>query len=343
MNFLIKGLACLAAAAGASDKVWIDEKQVVRDAEGRQLLLHGVNIVYKVAPYIPETDVFTPETSLTDEDIADLKGWGFNFVRLGVLWEAVETAPGVYNETFLGEVETLINKLGDAGIYTLVDAHQDAISRMTCGEGMPDFYAREVAAQGAYCIGKYSDWILDPLLKRFAGLCNTMKDFNYPQNANGDPEVESCLSKPFFNYYLTTESWSMFRALYDNHLGMQDKYLAFWEKVANTFSSNPYVLGYDPINEPMPAFGSVLDVVNKLWPGHYDREQLAPLYSKIYAKYMNANTENIMAFEPGQFPDSLPKDVPVIGGDVFNVGFEKPPGAEIGSVNHILNDHTYCC
>ena len=93
----------------------------------------------------------------------------------------------------------------------------------------------------------------------------------------------------------------------------------------------------------MPAFGSVLDVVNKLWPGHYDREQLAPLYSKIYAKYMNANTENIMAFEPGQFPDSLPKDVPVIGGDVFNVGFEKPPGAEIGSVNHILNDHTYCC
>lgn len=93
----------------------------------------------------------------------------------------------------------------------------------------------------------------------------------------------------------------------------------------------------------MPAFGNVLDVVNKLWPGHYDREQLAPLYSKIYAKYMNANTENIMAFEPGQFPDSLPTDVPVVGGKVFSVGFEKPPGAEIGSVNHILNDHTYCC
>jgi aryl-phospho-beta-D-glucosidase BglC (GH1 family) len=27
----------------------------------------------------------------------DLKEWGFNFVRLGVMWEAVETAPGVYN------------------------------------------------------------------------------------------------------------------------------------------------------------------------------------------------------------------------------------------------------
>jgi endoglycosylceramidase len=26
-----------------------------------------------------------------------LVAWGFNLVRLGVMWEAVETAPGVYN------------------------------------------------------------------------------------------------------------------------------------------------------------------------------------------------------------------------------------------------------
>jgi hypothetical protein len=39
------------------------------------------------------------------------------------MWEAVETSPGVYNETYLAEVDKLINKLGDKGIYTLVDAH----------------------------------------------------------------------------------------------------------------------------------------------------------------------------------------------------------------------------
>jgi hypothetical protein len=39
------------------------------------------------------------------------------------MWEAVETSPGVYNETYLAEVNKLINKLGDKGIYTLVDAH----------------------------------------------------------------------------------------------------------------------------------------------------------------------------------------------------------------------------
>merc|ERR1719362_189820 len=42
-----------------------------------------------------------------------------NFVRLGVMWEAVERSAGVYDDAYLDKVETLINKLGAAGIYTL--------------------------------------------------------------------------------------------------------------------------------------------------------------------------------------------------------------------------------
>jgi len=60
---------------------------------------------------------------LTDQDIDDLVDWGFNLVRLGVMWEAVERTPGVFNETYLDEVDKLINRLGEKGIYTLVDAH----------------------------------------------------------------------------------------------------------------------------------------------------------------------------------------------------------------------------
>lgn len=64
-----------------------------------------------------------------------------NFVRLGVMWEGVEQERGVYNEEYLDQLTTLVNKLGDAGIYTLVDAHQDVFARYMCGEGVPDFYA----------------------------------------------------------------------------------------------------------------------------------------------------------------------------------------------------------
>jgi len=49
--------------------------------------------------------------------------WGITFVRLGVMWESVEVAPRQYNMTYLDEVDKLINKLGEKGIYTLVDAH----------------------------------------------------------------------------------------------------------------------------------------------------------------------------------------------------------------------------
>jgi len=39
------------------------------------------------------------------------------------MWEAVERTPGQYNMTYLDEVESLINRLGQRGIYTLVDMH----------------------------------------------------------------------------------------------------------------------------------------------------------------------------------------------------------------------------
>ena len=67
-----------------------------------------------------------------------------------------------------------------------------------------------------------------------------------------------------------------------------------------------------------------------------DKYELTPLYERLFEKYQEADSENLMWFEPAQFPDEIPHIV-------FNLGFEKPPGGEIGSPYHVLNDHTYCC
>jgi len=56
------------------------------------------------------------------------------------MWEAVERQPGVYDYGYLKKVNDLINKLGNKGIYTLVDAHQDVLARSLCGEGIPTFH-----------------------------------------------------------------------------------------------------------------------------------------------------------------------------------------------------------
>jgi endoglycosylceramidase len=106
--------------------------------------MHGVNVVYKQEPFIPDVGNFTTDSSLNDRDVQDLKDWGFNLVRLGLMWQGVETAPGKFNETYLDQAETIINKLGEKGIYTLIDAHQDLLARIVCGEGMPDFYAKQI-------------------------------------------------------------------------------------------------------------------------------------------------------------------------------------------------------
>jgi hypothetical protein len=40
-----------------------------RDDSGRAILFHGVNVVYKVDPYIPSNGSFDPQDSLNDKDI----------------------------------------------------------------------------------------------------------------------------------------------------------------------------------------------------------------------------------------------------------------------------------
>jgi len=99
-------------------------------------------------------------------------------------------------------------------------------------------------------------------------------------------------------------------------------------------------MGFDPFNEPTPSWDGVAEALYEITEGHFESTQLAPLYSRIQEKYLAASKDNVMWFEPGEFPDTMP-----IGpeGVIFSAGFKKPPGGEIGSPNHVFNDHTYCC
>ena len=172
------------------------------DKYGRTTLLHGVNAIYKVDPYIPSEDEFDPDNSLNDEDIANLQKWGMNFVRLGVMWEGVERSEGKYDADYFDKVEALINKMGEAGIYTLVDAHQDVFARFMCGEGVPDFYAQKAIGEHPSCINPIADELLKDYYSSL-GKCNDMNDLNYRRDENNDYLIEDCLKEMFANYYNT--------------------------------------------------------------------------------------------------------------------------------------------
>ena len=46
---------------GILPKLWVDEKtRTVRDEFGSHVILHGVNVVFKHYPYIPDMENFHP-------------------------------------------------------------------------------------------------------------------------------------------------------------------------------------------------------------------------------------------------------------------------------------------
>jgi endoglycosylceramidase len=301
------------------------------DEYGRSRIFHGVNIVYKLPPYIPSDDKFDPYLSFNDDDIAYMKKFGFNLVRLGVMWEAIESAPGVYDIELLNKYYNLVNKLGANGIYTIVDAHQDILSRNTCGEGIPTFYV-ESTKHDKDCNGNF--------LKQFLhliGVCKSIDEYAYRKDEKGLPFIQDCKKINFAKYNMSPEISSLYDALYNNHDGLLDKFIAFWAIVAQKFKGNDYVLGYDLFNEPFPG-GLFKDPISALLPGKPDNNQLLPFYRKIDIRLREIDDDYLMMFEPMPFPDLLP-----IFMFKFRGSFSEPPLNKNYNDKQMFNYHSYCC
>lgn len=121
----------VAAAQISHDGRWLT------DAQGRTLILHGVNMVAKRPPYAPDALGFGAD------DARFLARNGFNTVRLGVIYGAVEPQPGVYDDRYLDRIARTVDQLGRQGIKVLLDFHQDLYSERFQGEGWPDWAIRD--------------------------------------------------------------------------------------------------------------------------------------------------------------------------------------------------------
>ena len=103
-----------------------------RDAAGRVLLLRGANVANqsKHAPFFPGW--------MSPDDVQEMKLRGLNCVRFLVIWEAIEPEEGVIDEAYLDLVEERIAWFTGAGLYVLVDMHQDLYGpKFGGGDGAP--------------------------------------------------------------------------------------------------------------------------------------------------------------------------------------------------------------
>eukprot|EP00913_Durusdinium_trenchii_P027858 g26120.t1 len=248
-----------------------------------------------------------------EQDMANLQSWGFNVIRLGVMWPGVEPVEGQYNHTYLQVIRQLVDDLYSHGIWTIVDFHQDAFTERYCGEGVPDWLLPKLEPVQRSCVG----WL--PEVAKIFGQCKSFRDLNYSTDPKtGFPKTSDCLSIGFDQYSRREKAEGESRREGETALKNADG-----------------VLGYDLVNEPLN--GDYFHDVHLLNPGEADRRLLEPLYASLGEVIHAIDSDAILMYEPAPFPDTLPAYLPLAGG-VRPVGFNKGPGS---NKTQALSYHIY--
>ncbi|MBU6284039.1 cellulase family glycosylhydrolase, partial [bacterium] len=103
------------------------------DAEGRVVLLHGMNEVAKQAPYDPDAFGFG------EDDVAFLGREGFTALRLGVDMRGMMPEPGRIDAGYMERLATTVESCKRHGLFVLLDFHQDGFAPKYQGNGFPDW------------------------------------------------------------------------------------------------------------------------------------------------------------------------------------------------------------
>jgi len=181
------------------------EGRMFVDPDGNPVLLHGINLVDKN----PADGYITQDTlGLFDK----ISSWGFNCIRLGIIWDGIEPGPGKFDQVYLDKIAEIVDRFAVRGIYTLLDMHQDLYSRKF-SDGAPD-WATLTDSLPHLTGAIWSDsYLISPAVQRA---------FDHFWNNSPAPDG----------------------------VGLQDHYAQAWKLIAQRFSNHPGVVGFDLMNEP---------------------------------------------------------------------------------------------
>ena len=130
------------------------------DPAGREVLLRGMNVGSKAAPFLPPHG--DADTAVLARDL------GADVVRLYVAWRALEPAPGVHDAAYLDQVVAAARRFMDRGVYVIVDVHQDGWGGPFAAHGAPD-WATLALSEPALTLPAGAPWQLRYLDRRVWG------------------------------------------------------------------------------------------------------------------------------------------------------------------------------
>ena len=276
--------------------------------------------MYKNNPYIPSVSSLS-NNSFHREDHKFLKENGFNIVRLGISWGGFEPEKNNFSDSYMMQVKNIVKELSSHEIYTIIDLHQDAVSSIFCGEGFPSWLVQDMYNNHPDFFTSYIPFV--------PSVTDHITNFSF-ETVN-PRELGNCKANVFIDYLTTKEVMGFWRLLYQNS-EYQDFLATFWKRVNTYFDDEPYVIGYNIVNEPVGSFMRDL-------PGILDKEKnIGLMYKKIYKEL---ETSKLLLLESFTVPDGLLVSIPIYGGtkmldisDTFLNDLENIPNA-------VLNQHLY--
>ena len=197
---------------------------VFRDGSGRQLLFRGYNAKVKNVFDAEFDDGRAPNETFPDFDeasAAKFEELGFDVMRLPINWSAIEPKPRKYSDAFFTKVDAVLDMATRHHFRVILDMHQDA-------------YSKEIGEDGAPL------WAIVP---QPAQLLSGPSD----DSRRTSPEVLEAGFDFFANANATDG-----RAL-------QDAFITAVAMMAQRWSRNPAVLGFEAFNEPVVLHQDELD------------------------------------------------------------------------------------
>jgi endoglycosylceramidase len=210
------------------------------------------------------------------DDAELLAGHGFTAVRLGVDLRGLMPAMGQIDRGYVEDLAVTVGQLAEQHIFVLLDFHQDGFAPRYNGNGFPDWMAID-------------DGLPNP------------PDAVFPLYYIQNPAMQRAF-----------ESFWANRPAPDG-VGLQDHFIAGLTAVVERFAGQPYVIGYELMNEPWPGADWQPCVLGPVAAcAALEQSRLAPFYARATAAVRRITSTQAVYVEPfvlfnfGQVATSLP-------------------------------------
>lgn len=212
-------LIALAACGGdgepARTRPLSSDGEHLRDAEGRIAVLRGINArvggVFDVT--FEDGRVALEEIpALAAADCARMRALGLDLLRLPINWSGIEPVRDQIDEAYLARVDAAIACAASAGLFVIVDLHQDA-------------YSKEIGEDGAplWAIVPPPDMLLQG-----------------PLTDLGERRTSAQVVRAFDAFFEIGDP-----------TGMQGEFFDMLDVVARRWAEHPAVIGFELFNEPL--------------------------------------------------------------------------------------------